>query len=161
MEKKKLKKTDTKQKENNEERNIKLLAVVRISGKVNIKSEIEDTLYNLRLRKKYACVLIDSSKKDLMGMLNKAKNNVSYGEIKKETLSKLLKTRGKPLVSQDFNPEKIAENLINGKNLSEIGFKPFFRLHPPRGGINSKLHYPKGVLGNNKENINKLIERML
>jgi hypothetical protein len=42
-----------------------------------------------------------------------------------------------------------------------MGIKPFFRLHPPRKGINSKIQYPKGVLGNNKEDINKLIERML
>jgi hypothetical protein len=39
--------------------------------------------------------------------------------------------------------------------------KGFFRLHPPRKGIKSKLQYPKGVLGDNKESINKLIERML
>jgi large subunit ribosomal protein L30 len=96
-----------------------------------------------------------------MGFLKKVKNNVAYGDINKETLSKLLKARGKPLISQDFDSDKIAENLISGKSLSEIGFKPFFRLHPPRGGINSKMHYPKGVLGNHKESINKLIERML
>ena len=51
--------------------------------------------------------------------------------------------------------------MIAGKKPEEIGIKPFFRLHPARGGIKSKLHYPKGVLGNHKENINKLIERML
>jgi len=39
--------------------------------------------------------------------------------------------------------------------------KPFFRLHPPRGGLkNSKEPFPKGVLGYNKE-INELVERML
>ena len=37
----------------------------------------------------------------------------------------------------------------------------FFRLHPPRGGIKSKIHFPKGVLGDNKEKINDLIKRML
>jgi large subunit ribosomal protein L30 len=158
MEKEKIKKTQIK---NNIEKNVKLLAVIRISGKVNIKSDMEESLYRLRLRKKYTCALIDSSKKDIMGVLKKVKNNVAYGEINKETLSKLIKARGKSLVPQDFNSDKIAEDLISGKSLSEIGFKPFFRLHPPRGGINTKLHYPKGVLGNHKENINKLIERML
>lgn len=35
-------------------------------------------------------------------------------------------------------------------------------LHPPRGGFkkSTKLEYPKGILGKNKD-INKLIERML
>jgi large subunit ribosomal protein L30 len=44
-----------------------------------------------------------------------------------------------------------------------LNIKPFFRLHPPRGGIDSAKHFgiKKGVLGNNKESINKLIERML
>ena len=45
--------------------------------------------------------------------------------------------------------------------VEELNMKPFFRLHPPRGGINAKIHFPKGVLGNNKEKINDLIKRML
>jgi len=36
-------------------------------------------------------------------------------------------------------------------------------LHPPRKGIESKKHFGvgKGVLGDNKEKINELLERML
>ena len=70
----------------------------------------------------------------------KVKYYVAYGEIDKETYDQLLKARGRK---------------VNGK------LKPFFRLHPPRKGIKSKLQYPKGVLGNNKADINKLIVRML
>ncbi|KKL95423.1 hypothetical protein LCGC14_1854700, partial [marine sediment metagenome] len=43
----------------------------------------------------------------------------------------------------------------------KLNLKPFFRLHPPRKGIKSKLHFPKGVLGDNKEKINDLVLRML
>jgi glycosyltransferase involved in cell wall biosynthesis len=45
----------------------------------------------------------------------------------------------------------------------ELNLKPFFSLHPPRKGINSKKHFgvKKGVLGDNKEQINDLIKRML
>jgi hypothetical protein len=50
---------------------------------------------------------------------------------------------------------------MEGKKLADFKLKGFFRLHPPRKGIDSKLQYPKGVLGNNKKDINKLIERML
>ena len=50
---------------------------------------------------------------------------------------------------------------MKGKKYDELGIKPFFRLHPPRGGIRSKVHYPEGVLGNHKEKINELVERML
>ena len=50
---------------------------------------------------------------------------------------------------------------LKAGKMDELSIKPFFRLHPPRGGIKSKVHFPKGVLGNNKEKINELIMRML
>ena len=106
---------------------------------VKVSKDIEDTLYRLRLRKKYACVVVKPTK-EILGMLKQVKYYVAYGEIDKETYDKLVKARGKK---------------VNGK------LKPFFSLHPPRKGIKSKLQYPKGVLGNNKKDINKLIERML
>jgi len=116
----------------------KMIAIIRISGMVKVPKDIENALYRLKLRRKYVCVVIKPTK-DILGMLNKVKFYVSYGEIDKETFDKLVKARGKK---------------VDGK------LKPFFRLHPPRKGIKSKLQYPKGVLGPNK-NINKLIERML
>ena len=59
--------------------------------------------------------------------------------------------------------KKTVESLIKGKKYSELNLKPFFRLHPPRGGINSKKHFgkEKGILGDNGKEINKLLERML
>jgi large subunit ribosomal protein L30 len=94
-------------------------------------------------------------------MLDKVKFSVAFGSINTESLSALIKTRGKKIDGKKFNPDDIAMEIINGKKLDELGFKPFFRLHPPRGGIDSKIQYPKGVLGNNKEDINKLVMRML
>jgi len=117
-----------------------LTAVIRISGMVGVPKDIENALYRLRLRKKYVCVLIDTNNKSIKGLLEKVKFYVAYGEISKETQDKLIKARGKK---------------VDGE------LKPFFRLHPPRKGIKSKLQYPRGVLGNNKKDINKLIERML
>jgi len=57
---------------------------------------------------------------------------------------------------------KVIEGL-DKKTLVDFGLKPFFRLHPPRGGIDTKVHFPirKGVLGDNKEKINDLVRRML
>ena len=72
---------------------------------------------------------------------------------------RLVEKRGKVIGSKKLDVKKVVEDLKkNGK--SEI-IKPFFRLHPPIGGIKTKLHFPKGVLGNNKKEINKLIEKML
>jgi len=126
-----------KQQENKIEE--KKIAIIRISGMVKVNKDIEDTLYRLRLRKKYSCVVVKPTK-EILGMIKKVKYYVAYGEIDKETYDKLIKVRGKKL---------------NDK------LKPFFSLHPPRKGIKSKLQYPKGVLGNNKKDINKLIGRML
>jgi large subunit ribosomal protein L30 len=156
--------TKTKQEEKQKP---ELVAVIRISGMVKIKKVIENTLYRLRLRRKYACVLINGNNEDLMGMLEKVKFYVAYGPVDKETLVKLIKERAeidktkKENKEMKINPEKTAEKLLEGKTLKELGLKSFFRLHPPRKGIKSKLQFPKGVLGNNSSEINKLIERML
>lgn len=141
--------------------NKEILAVVRIIGSVKKKPEILETLFRLRLRKKYSCVLINTSRKDILGMLKLVRYSVAYGNVNKDTLIKLLNTRGKSVNKKTFNSEEIADNLIQGKDLKEMGIKPFFRLHPPRKGINSKDQFPKGVLGNHGKEINKLLERML
>ena len=166
MEDKKISKT-IKIEDKNSSNSGKLIIIIRIGGEVKKKSNIVETLNRLRLRRKYTCTLIDSKNNALMGMLNEVKHYVAFGEIEKEVLVKLLHKRGQLIKipnkksSDRIDVEKIADELMNGKKLIDLGIKPFFRLHPPRGGIKSKLQYPKGVLGNNKENINKLIERML
>ena len=116
------------------------IVIIRISGQVKVSKDIKNTLYRLKLRRKYSCVVVKPTK-DISGMLKKVRYHVAYGEIDKETYNKLVKERG--------------------KKDKEGKLKPFFRLHPPRKGIKSKLQYPKGVLGNNNADINKLIERML
>jgi len=148
-------------KEKNKEEKGKLLAVVRISGMVKVKGDIVTTLDKMRLRRKYACVLVDGSRKDLKGMLDKVKFYVAYGSIDKETLIKLVEARGVGVDGGKIDAEKVTSDLMKGKKLGDLGLKGFFRLHPPRGGIKSKLQYPKGVLGNNGLKINELIGRML
>ncbi len=139
-----------------------MIVIIRISGKVKIRGEIEETLFRLRIRRKYSCVLIDEKDMNRMGMLNKVKNYVSYGNIEKGLLIRLIEKRGVRKDKKEIkDAEKIAEDLEKGKSLEEVELKPFFRLGPPRGGLkSSKKSYPKGVLGKNKE-INKLVERML
>jgi large subunit ribosomal protein L30 len=139
----------------------KLIAIVRIKGEVEIRREIVETLFRLRLRKKYSCTLINSNNKGLMGMLDKVKHHVAYGEIDEKTLVDLLKARLQSTDHKKFSAEDVAESLMKGKNLTELGFKGFFRLHPPRKGIDSKKVYPKGALGNHGKKINELVERML
>ncbi len=139
-----------------------MIAIIRITGKVKMKERAEETLERLRLGKKYTCVLIEEKDEIKAGMLQQVRNFVSYGKLDKETLIKLIEKRGKKKDKEEIkNPEKIAEEIEKGKKLEELGLKPFFRLNSPRHGIkSSKHHYPRGVLGENKD-INKLIERML
>ena len=140
-----------------------MIAVIRISGQVKLRRDVKETLFRMRLRKKYSCVVLPENE-ETISMLKKIENFVAYGKINKETLKELIEKRGKTIGKQKINSEKIVTELTEGKTmkkLKDFGLKPFFRLHPPRKGINSKKHFPKGVLGDNKEKINDLIKRML
>jgi len=119
-----------------------MICIIRIKGQVGLKKEIIETLNRLKLRKKFSCVVIEPTKEQ-MGMIKKVKDFVAFGEINDETYKKLVE--------------------IRGKKDTEGKLKPFFRLHPPRGGIDMKKHFGvnKGVLGNHKEKINDLVLRML
>ncbi len=138
-----------------------MICVIRIHGKVGLKKEVAETLNRLRLRKKYSCIVINPTREQL-GMIKKMRDFVSFGEIKKETFEKLIEKRGQLIdKNKKIDVKKAADELEKGKKPEDLNLKPFFRLHPPRKGIKSKLHFPKGVLGNNKEKINDLVKRML
>ncbi|MBU3913507.1 MAG: uL30 family ribosomal protein [Nanoarchaeota archaeon] len=141
-----------------------MIAIIRISGIPEMPLKAGETLDRMRLRRKYCCVLLSEEPENL-GMIKRAENFIAYGKIDKETLVELIKARGKTREKKiKVDAEQIAKELLEGKikkKLIDFGLKPFFRLHPPRGGIDSKTHYPRGVLGDNKEDINKLIRRML
>ncbi len=115
-----------------------MIAIIRIKGQVKVRTDALETLKRMNLKKKYSCVVWDKPKPEELGMLQAVKDFVAFGEIDKETYKELVAKRG------------------------QQGTK-FFRLPPPRGGIDSKKHFgvDKGVLGNNGESINKLIKRML
>lgn len=139
-----------------------MIAVIRITGCVDKKAEIENTLDRMRLRRKYACTILDGERAEVKGMIKNVRDFVAYGEIDEKTLVKLIEKRGKSLdKDKKIDAEKIAKEILKNKSMKDLAIKPFFRLHPARGGINSKSHFPKGVLGNHKEAINKLIEKML
>ena len=113
-------------------------AIIRISGQVGLNKEVIETFNRLRLRRKYSCIVLEKPTKEQLGMIKNLKNFLAFGDINAETYKKLVEKR-------------------------KTNIKNFFRLHPPRKGIDSKKHFgvKKGVLGDNKEKINDLIERML
>ena len=139
-----------------------MILIIRIRGMVGVSSEVKETLYRLRLRKKYSAVVIKDSREN-QKLLKGIRNFVAYGEVNKETLNELLEKRAKPIDSKSkIDSEKIIQDLEK-KDLKDLKIKPFFSLHPPRGGIEAKKHFGqgKGVLGDNKEKINDLVRRML
>ncbi len=120
-----------------------MICVIRIAGETGLDEKIKETLSRLRLRKKYSCVVLENPNEIQLGMIKKISDFVAYGNIDEKTYKELVEKRGKK---------------VQGK------LKPFFRLHPPRKGIDSKKHFgesKKGVLGDNKEKINELVLRML
>jgi large subunit ribosomal protein L30 len=138
-----------------------MIVIVRIKGLVNIKKDIEETMYRLRLRRKFSCVVINKTK-EIEGMIKKINSHVTFGEIDEETLKLLIEKRGKKIGDKPVKKDEISKIIEEIKNNKIKTIKPFFRLHPPIKGFKAiKQHYPKGDLGNRKEKINDLIRRML
>jgi len=167
------------------------LAVIRLRGIPDTPPDVEHTLNLLRLRKKFTCVIIDD-RPSYRGMLDVVKDWVTWGEVDADTLAELLRKRGKltgekPL-TEDYikklgweSIEEFAlafikgevEKLIckegepvpkrDGKVMCIPHLKPFFRLHPPKGGLRSiKKHYAEGGdLGYRGIAINELLIRMI
>ena len=111
-----------------------MIAIIRISGMVQIPKGVTNTLDRLRLRRKYACVVLNETP-ELKGMIKKVRNNVAYGTIDDATLKELIEKRGQKI----DKAKEIKE--VNNLKFEEANLKPFFRLHPPRKGIKSKLNF--------------------
>jgi large subunit ribosomal protein L30 len=134
-------------------------AIIRIRGKPGMNADEEERLMRSQLRRKYACIVVNADNKYEL-FLKKIRNSVAYGDIDDETLLQLIEKRAKPMVkTKKIDAKKIMEEFK--KNIKSKDIKPFFSLHPPRGGIKSKIHYPKGILGDNGKEINSLVRRML
>ena len=143
-----------------------MICVIRIAGETGLDGKIKETLNRLRIKKKYSCVVLENPNESQLGMIKKVKDFIAYGEINEETYKKLIEIRGQLVDRKKSKPDakKVLAGILEGKKYEDFNLKSFFRLHPPRKGIDSKKHFgesSKGVLGNNKEAINKLIERML
>ena len=116
-----------------------LIAIVRVRGSVKVRGEIKETLSRLGLEKPNHCVIV-SSTPVYLGMIKKAKDYITWGEIDEDTLSLLEKYASK---------EK----------------ERLYRLHPPIKGYERKgikTTYSKGgALGYRGKDINTLITRMV
>jgi large subunit ribosomal protein L30 len=141
-----------------------LFAVIRLRGPVGIRKGIRDTLVMLRLDRVNHCVLVPANP-SYKGMLHKAEECVTWGEINDKTLEKLIFKRGK-IAGEDVEKAKAAglskKILSDNKAIKEAEMKPVFRLSPPSKGHKSvRKFYPRGDLGYRGEKINELLKRMI
>jgi large subunit ribosomal protein L30 len=151
-----------------------MLAIVRIKGEVNTERNVEDALRNLNLDAPNNCVVVPENA-SYIGMTHKIKDVAAFGKIDLPTFTDMLKKRGrlqgdrkidgKTVKETGFDSvDALAKALFDGKTKTSTvpGLKMPFRLTPPRKGYKStKLHYPKGDLGDHKEAICALIKRMI
>lgn len=116
------------------------IAIIRIKGKVDLPPDIKKTFEELKLNKKFSCRVVEE-KPEILGMIKKIQDYVTYGVINEETLKELIAKRG---------------------DVKKKDTECVFYLHPPKGGFkkSSKLAWPRGILGKNGK-INELIMRML
>jgi len=152
------------------------LVVIRVRGVSDIFREINETLDMLHLKRNCHAALIDN-RPSYQGMLKKAQNYATWGEISKENILSLLRKRGrlagnKKLADQYAQEvgykslEDLAEAIFQTKveynRLPKI--KPVFRLHPPskgfKGGV-KRSYGAGGVVGYRGETINTLLEKMI
>lgn len=113
------------------------IAVVLVRGLQGATKDIKDTLSMLNIKRRNVCVVVNGNR-GMLGMVNKARKYITYGEINDET-----------------------EKLLKAKK----GSKKFYNLNSPRKGYGRKgikhdfSH--KGALGYRGAAINDLIKRMM
>ena len=160
-------------------KNSKFIVVIRLRGTARIKPKIEKTFESLNLRKKFNATIFNVTD-SMKGMLVKAKDWITWGEINQETLKLLLQKRGRikggkkfdeSFIKVTFNKngfEDFSKAIFTDKisliKLKQFGFDPVFRLHPPKGGFKGSIKYQfniGGELGYRGDTINDLVKKML
>ncbi len=141
-----------------------MYAAIRIRGSIGLKKELKDTLKMLRLNRKMHCALVKDDEV-MRGMLQKAKDYITWGNIDDETLKLLLHKRGRKKGNKRITKEEaeVLFDKIKAEKKMVFDIKPVFRLSPPSKGFRGsiKQHYPRGELGNRREKINELLKKMI
>lgn len=151
-----------------------MIAAIRVRGRTGVKGDIGDTMKMLRLTRINHAVLLEENP-SYQGMLRKAKDYITWGEIHENTLVSLITKRGRlpggAQVTEDYlkentdysSIEELSKAVLKGAKLEESGIKPVFRLHPPRKGYKNikKAYNEDGSLGYRGDNIEDLINKMM
>ena len=155
----------------------KRIVVIRVRGVIGRNKSIKKTVSLLRLNRTNHCVIIDD-RPTYRGMLQKAKDVITWGELTHESIHNLLVKRGRVEGNKLITDEYVKKN-SNFSSLDDFikkflsfeaeiedikGLKPVFRLHPPLKGHKRRgVKYPHtlgGALGYRGSEINELIKQM-
>ena len=150
--------------------------VIRVRGIPDVNRDIAHTMDLLGLNRVNHAVVVPETD-SIKGMLQKAKDYVTWGEVDQETLAAMIRARGRVAgddsVTDDYLKEKsefatvedMAKAIIeNDYRMKDVdGAKPVFRLHPPVKGYegNKRSFQTGGALVYRGAKINDLINRML
>ncbi len=155
---------------------LEMLAIIRIRGSTGIRPKAQKTTELLRLHKINHLVLMPEDPV-IKGMLQEAKDYLTWGEIDQETLTVLLENRtlfkGRKKIEEKSLKENtgfatykaLAKSLIDGKvkykDIKDV--VPVLRLNPPRKGYEAirKPYQMGGSAGYRGKEINELIKRMI
>ncbi len=139
------------------------IVVVLVRGLVEVRQTVRDTLALMKLSRVNQAVVVSDSA-ITRGMLQKAKDYITWGTIDDATFKAMVESKGEEFQgrTQDskgkYTYNKFLE--VNGKK-----YKKTFRLNPPKKGFGRKgIKMPfknGGALGNRQEKINDLVKRML
>lgn len=138
------------------------LAVVLVRGLADVTKKIKDTLIMLRLTKRNRCVVVQNNPM-MLGMIIKAKDYVTWGEIDMEALKDLVDKKGMEYEGRLQD----TKGKYSYKCFEFAGkmYKPYFNLNSPKKGFGRKgIKVPFSVgggLGDRKDKIVDLIKRMV
>jgi large subunit ribosomal protein L30 len=152
----------------------KCIVAVKVRGEISAQREAKETLALLGLSHSNHAVIIDS-RPAFMGMMQRAQSYVTWGEASKETVTLMLKKRGKLVGGKALTDENaptigyksiddLAEAIFTCKAEQwKLAMQKVFRLHPPKKGYKGKTKKSfkaGGEAGYRGEEINALVKRM-
>ena len=116
-----------------------MIAALRIRGDIDVSRTVSRTLQDLKLTKRNEIVVFEENDA-ILGMFNKGKDYITYGEVSEDTLEKLANRAGK-------------DELVSGDTVN---------LSPPTGGFrNTKKQVGQGGSLGKRESLDELVQKMV
>jgi len=152
--------------------------VVRARSDVGVERSIKETMHCMNLTRVNHAVIIPDNPQ-YRGMLQKAKDYITWGEADAGLVERMLAERGRmagdvpltdAIVAEHTAHDSIADfaqAIVAGEaNVKDVpNLKRVFRLHPPRGtkgwGGIKRSYVVGGALGSRGNDIGALVDRMI